>query len=265
MDSSYNKSEEELDTVALTQSFWDIRNYRKVVRRIDDGHKLTSDMMKMIQERIETEGKYVKHLQQWSKKWDDLVAKSSEYGSLENGWKSLFLSTSRVAEVHSDCQKKLEDLLKRVGDWRTDHYHKSIGGKLKESKKADDGFQKAQKPWEKHFDRTTKAKKSYHQVAKELEQADGALRNAEGNPSEYTQEQMTKLRERKDKAEREKERGRRKYKELLDDLFHHKRHYIEDMEREFEKCQVFEKTRIEFFKESLLKFKEVVDLSKDNQ
>ena len=259
------KSEEELDTVALTQSFWDIRNYRRVVRRIDEGHKLSSDMMKMVQERMEMETKYIKHLQQWSRKWDDYVTKSPEYGSLESGWKACFLSTSRVAEVHTACQKQLDELLKNIAEWRTDHYHKSIGGRLKEGKKADEGFQKAQKPWEKNFDRTNKAKKGYHQVAKELELAENALKNAEGNPAEYTQEQMVKLRERKEKADRDKEKGRRKYKELLDDLLHHKRHYIEDMEREFDKCQAFEKMRIEFFKETLLKFKEVVDLSKDNQ
>ncbi len=265
MDSSQGKPEDELETVALTQSFWDIRNYRKVVRRIEDGHKLSSDMMKVIQERIDIENKYTKHLQQWSKKWDEHITKSSEHGTLESGWKSLFLATSRVAEVHCDCQKKLDELLKSVIEWRGDHYHKSIGGRLKESKKADDGFQKAQKPWEKNFDRTNKAKKSYHQVAKEQESAENALRNAESNPAEYTQEQMMKLRERQEKAEKEKEKGVRKYKELLDDLFHHKRHYIEDMEREFDKCQAFERIRIEFFKESLLKFKETVDLNKDNQ
>ncbi len=259
------KSEEDLDTVALTQSFWDIRNYRKVVRRIDDGHKLSSDLMKMIQERMETETKYIKHLQQWSRKWDDYISKSPEYGSLESGLKALFLSTSRVAEVHTSCQKKLDELIKTVAEWRTDHYHKSIGGKLKESKKADEGFQKAQKPWEKNFDRTNKAKKAYHQVAKDMELAENTLKNAEDNPAEYSQDQMIKLRERREKAVREKEKAIRKYKELLDDLFHHKRHYIEDMEREFEKCQTFEKTRMEFFKDRLLKFKEVVDLSKDNK
>lgn len=266
MDSStLGRSEEELDTIALTQSFWDIRNYRKVVRRVDDGYKLTSDLLKLVQERIDTENKYIKSLQQWSKKWDDHISKSSEHGTLENGWKSLFLSTSRVAEVHSECQRKLEELLKNVSEWRNDHYHKSIGGKLKESKKAEDGFQKAQKPWERHFVRTNKAKKAYHHLGRELESAEIALSNAESNPGEHTQEQMSKFRERKEKAQREKERRQRQYKELLDDLFHHKRHYIEDMEREFDKCQTFERTRIEFFKESLLKFREIVDLNKQNQ
>lgn len=259
------RSEEELDTIALTQSFWDIRNYRKVVRRIDDGYKLTSDMLKLLQERIDTENKYIKSLHQWSRKWDDHISKSSEHGTLENGWKSLFLSTSRVAEVHTECQRKLEELLKTVSEWRNDHYQKSIGGKLKGSKKAEDGFQKAQKPWERHFDRTNKAKKTYHQLARELESAENALTNAESNPAEFTQEQMTKLREKKEKAEKEKERGQRRYKELLDDLFHHKRHYIEDMEREFDKCQAFEKTRVEFFKESLLRFRDIIDLNKQNK
>ena len=262
---SLGKSEEELDVEALTQSFWDIRNYRKVVKRVEDGSKLTSDLIKMIQERDEIENKYVKHLQQWSRKWDELITKGPEYGTLEAGWKALSLTASRVADVHENYHKKLNDLLKTISEWRSDYYHKSISGRLKESKKAEEGFQKAQKPWEKHFDRTNKAKRGYHQAAKELHMADSALRIAENNQAEYTQEQITKLRERKEKAEKDKERGKRKYQEMLDDLFHHKRHYVEDMEREFDKCQAFEKIRMDFFKETMMKFREILDSSKDNQ
>lgn len=260
---AFSKSEEELDVVAQTQSFWDIRNYRKVVRRIDDGAKLSSDLIKMIQERAEIEAKHIKHLQQWSKKWDDHISKGPEYGTLENGWKALFLESARLAELHSECHKMMEELSKTVSEWRSQHYHKVIGGRWKETKKAEEGFQKAQKPWEKNFDRVNKAKKAYHQAAKELENACNALSTAEQNPAENSQEQIQKLQERKDKMERETARLKRKYSDWLDDLLHLKKHYTDDMKREFDKCQDFEKLRIEFFRDTLMSLKKSLDISQE--
>ena len=78
------RSEEDLSLiVAKTDSFWDIGNYKRVVKRTDDGARLCSDFIKMVQERADIEAKYVKNLQHWSKKWEDLVSKGPEYGSLE--------------------------------------------------------------------------------------------------------------------------------------------------------------------------------------
>lgn len=262
---SLAKSEEELDLVAQTQSFWDIGNYRKVVRRIDDGAKLCSELMKMIQERSYIESKYVKHLRQWSKKWEEYANKGPEYGTLENGWKSLTLEASRQADIHDEISKKVKDIAKRVVEWRSQHYHKAISGQWKETKRADDGFNKAQKPWSKNLSRCNKAKKAYHNTSKELDAITLSLSNAETNYTESTLEQIQKLREKKEKTEKEKEKNLEKYKDRLTDVVHDKNRYLEDMQREFDKCQVFEKTRIEFFKEVLMSMKTMIDMSKDDR
>lgn len=131
-----SQSEEDItQLVAKTDSFWDIGNYKRVVKRIDDGARLCSDFTKMAQERSEIEAKYVKHLQQWARKWDDLVTKSPEYGSLEVGWKASLKEATKLAEVHLEIQRKiLDDIIDSVQTWRSQKYHKSFVN-LKETKK----------------------------------------------------------------------------------------------------------------------------------
>lgn len=217
-----NRSEEDLlDVQARSESFWDIGNYKKVVKRIDDGARLCGDLTKMAQERAEIEAKYARHLQAWSKKWEDIVSKGSEYGSLETGWKAMFRGASRTAEVHSEmCRKIQEDIVDSIQVWKNENFHKSLMA-LKESKKADEYFARAQKPWEKRLAKSNRCRKNYHQAGRELDSLEGALHEAETNDS-ISPEQCSKVRDKTEKAQREFEKAREKYKNRLGDVQHYK-------------------------------------------
>ena len=216
-----SQSEEDItQLVAKTDSFWDIGNYKRVVKRIDDGARLCSDFTKMAQERSEIEAKYVKHLQQWARKWDDLVTKSPEYGSLEVGWKASLKEATKLAEVHLEIQRKiLDDIIDSVQTWRSQKYHKSFVN-LKETKKAEDNFARAQKPWTKRLEKLRRAKKAFHQASRELDVQTSTLQHAGSNP-DIGSEQCGKLRERQDKAQRELDKVVAKYRERLGDLQHY--------------------------------------------
>ena len=56
----------------------------------------------------------------------------------------------KVSELHQEVKNSLlnEDL-EKVKNWQKDAYHKQIMGGFKETKEAEDGFRKAQKPWAK--------------------------------------------------------------------------------------------------------------------
>ena len=217
-----NRSEEDiLDVTAKTDSFWDIGNYKKVVKRIDDGARLCSDMVKMAQERAEIEAKYARHLQAWAKKWEDIISKGPEYGTLESGWKAMFTKASRMAEVHSEmCKKINDDIIESIQSWKNDNFHKSLMA-LKETKKAEDHFAKAQKPWEKRLDKSNRCRKSYHQAGRDLDALEAALHEAETNDS-ISPEQCAKVRDKTEKAQREVDKALQKYKEKLGDVQHYK-------------------------------------------
>ena len=57
-----------------------IGKYSRVVKRCDDGNKLTADLISMIGERAELEKAFSKMLKGWSKKWSDYVAKCKVTG-----------------------------------------------------------------------------------------------------------------------------------------------------------------------------------------
>ena len=224
MDSSgVFKSEEDLLKYdePKSDSFWDIGNYRKVVKRIEDGLRLCGDLVKMAQERAEIESKYSKSLQHWSKKWEDIIGKGPEYGSIEVGWKASLQESTKIAEIHMEMSQKIVDeIIERIQSWKNVHYHKSIVH-LKETKRAEEGFSSSQKPWAKKLIKCIRSKKAYHHAAKEVELLANQVHTADVTP-EITAEQCQKLRVKHEKAENERDRALEKYKERLSEVQRYK-------------------------------------------
>lgn len=76
-----------MDSTPEGESFWDIGNYKYVLRRCDNGNKLSAELADMITERAKLEEAYAKSLRQWAKKWSDhLDNESAEYGTTKDAW-----------------------------------------------------------------------------------------------------------------------------------------------------------------------------------
>ena len=226
MDSGFSKSEDDLIHLeAKSDSFWDIGNYQRVVKRIESGARLCGDFVKMAQERAEIEGKYSRSLQQWSKRWEELVSKGAEYGSMEVGWKACLNEANQVADVHAEvCSKIQHDITNSIHIWKGNHFHKSLRG-LKETKKAEENFSQAQKPWLKRLQKSTRSRKSYHKAAYDLEILQGRLRVAETS-AEISPEQCAKTREKCEQAESTFDKALDKYKLRLGELQHYQARFV---------------------------------------
>lgn len=73
-----------------------------------------------------------------------------QYGTVERAWFALMTEAEKVSDLHMEVKTALmgEDL-EKVKNWQKDAYHKQMIGGFKETKEAEDGFRKAQKPWAK--------------------------------------------------------------------------------------------------------------------
>lgn len=62
----------------------------------------------------------------------------------------MMAEAEKVSELHQEVKNNLinEDF-EKVKNWQKDAYHKQMMGGFKETKEADEGFKKAQKPWAK--------------------------------------------------------------------------------------------------------------------
>ena len=68
---------------STSDSFWEIGSYKRTVQRAEDGAKLCTDFMQLIQERADIEKHYAKNLKAWSHKWNDQIAKGECWESGE--------------------------------------------------------------------------------------------------------------------------------------------------------------------------------------
>ncbi|XP_023654720.2 protein kinase C and casein kinase substrate in neurons protein 1-like [Paramormyrops kingsleyae] len=258
MSSTYDESTGFDET---TDSFWEVGNYKRTVKRIDDGHRLCNDLMSCLQERAKIEKSYSQQLTDWSKRWRQLIEKGPQYGTVERAWLALMTEADKVSDLHQEVKNGLlnEDL-EKVRNWQKDAYHKQIMGGFKETKEAEEGFKKAQKPWAKKLKEVETAKKAYHMACKEEKLASTREANSKAEAS-VTPDQQKKLHEKVDKCKQDVQKAKEKYEKSLEELDKCTPPYMESMEQVFDLCQQMEVKRITFLKEILLDIKRHLNLT----
>ncbi|CAF1070984.1 unnamed protein product [Rotaria sordida] len=243
-----------------TDSFWEMGKYNRVVKRCDDGNKLTTDLVSMISERAELEKTFSKMLKGWSKKWSDYVAKSSEFGSMSSAWKAIMGEADASAEVHQTVHDELQnDIIPAIKTWQKTKYVKSMMH-VKPTKDFDDEFKRAQKPWAKLYVKVDKYKRDYHTATKNLKMAETQENNSKLDGS-VPSDQRAKVAEKLERCRKEKESAKSKYNEALQELNRANPKYMDDMNDVFSRCQTFEKDRLVKFREFLGATEKCLDLS----
>ncbi|XP_015278467.1 PREDICTED: protein kinase C and casein kinase substrate in neurons protein 2 isoform X1 [Gekko japonicus] len=258
MSSTYDDS---LGLEVSSDSFWEVGNYKRTVKRIEDGHRLCSDLMNCIHERARIEKAYAQQLTEWAKRWKQLVEKGPQYGTAEKAWQAFMLEAEKVSELHLDVKGALmnEDF-EKIKNWQKEAFHKQMMAGFKETKEAEDGFRKAQKPWAKKLKEVEASKKAYHAACKEEKLAVSREANSKADPT-LNPEQLKKLQDKVDKSKQDVLKTKEKYEKSLKELDNATPQYMENMELVFEQCQQFEEKRLRFFREVLLEVQKHLDLS----
>uniref|UniRef100_A0A671PA89 Protein kinase C and casein kinase substrate in neurons 2 n=1 Tax=Sinocyclocheilus anshuiensis TaxID=1608454 RepID=A0A671PA89_9TELE len=241
-----------------------VGNYKRAVKRVDDGNRLCNDLMNCLHERARIEKSYATQLTEWAKRWRQLVEKGPQYGTVERAWFALMTEAEKVSDLHMEVKAALtgEDL-EKVKNWQKDAYHKQMIGGFKETKEAEDGFRKAQKPWAKKLKEVDVMKKAYHNACKEEKTAtsrENSSKLENNNP-----EAQKKLQEKVEKCQQEVQKTQERYSKALEELDKVTPQYMENMEQVFEQWQQFEDKRLRFFRELLLGVKQHLDLSPNHK
>nr|XP_055070493.1 protein kinase C and casein kinase substrate in neurons protein 3 [Misgurnus anguillicaudatus]XP_055070504.1 protein kinase C and casein kinase substrate in neurons protein 3 [Misgurnus anguillicaudatus]XP_055070516.1 protein kinase C and casein kinase substrate in neurons protein 3 [Misgurnus anguillicaudatus]XP_055070526.1 protein kinase C and casein kinase substrate in neurons protein 3 [Misgurnus anguillicaudatus]XP_055070533.1 protein kinase C and casein kinase substrate in neurons prot len=255
----------DLQDIGSWDSFWEPGNYKRTVKRIDDGYKLCNEMITCFQERAKIEKGYSQQLNEWSKKWRGVVEKGSQYGTVEKAWHAFMNAADTLSEIHMEIKEKLivEDSNK-IRNWQKDAFHKQMMGGFRETKEADEGFRKAQKTWVRKLKDVESTKKIYHQTRKEERTALTRETHAKADTTK-SPEEVRKFTDRLEKCTQEAEKAKERYERALEELNRCNPRYMEDMEQVFEITQEAEKKRLQFFKEVMKDMHQHMDLSSNDR
>jgi protein kinase C and casein kinase substrate in neurons protein len=253
------------DAIDNGESFWDLEGYKGVLKRTDNGNKLGSELADMINDRAKIEDNYAKALKQWNIKWNEhLKNDSDEYCTTKEAWKAFLEAGDRTAEIHLDmCKALINKPVFKVKSWQKEKYQRHIIN-FKQTKDFEDKFEEAQKPWEKYYDKLNKNKKEYYDSIKKSRSCNEAARSAESNPK-YNDDYRRKLRLSAEQAERDVERARKRYEEVIKEMELYRPRYIENMKEVFEKTQTFEQERMIFFKQIFLECQSLLQVHNDER
>eukprot|EP00055_Hartaetosiga_balthica_P011673 m.53894 g.53894 ORF g.53894 m.53894 type:complete len:437 (-) comp7691_c1_seq1:49-1359(-) len=229
-------------------NFWDVGNYKDVLKRISNVPKLCDEFLRMFHERAIVEKHYAKELTSFAERWEErLTTKVPEYGTLLDGWMGVTAEARQLSEVHMHCKDKVDDIMKeRIESWKREHCKKGMFH-LKSYKRANTAFSKAQDPWNK---RKAKIDKYRANILKNDKEELQIRANATNVPTDKAKAMLDKVRTEKRKTEE-------KLRQRIDDLLKYKETYRREMEVEFEHCQEEERVRIEFFKETLRLYQKI--------
>ncbi|XP_035251296.1 protein kinase C and casein kinase II substrate protein 3-like isoform X1 [Anguilla anguilla] len=265
-------------------SFWEPGNYKRTVKRVDDGHKLCSELAGCFQERAKIEKSYSLQLADWARRWRGIVEKvcmgvcvyvsvclrvcicfaGAQYGTLEKAWQSFMNAADRLSEVHMQMREQLAvEESQRILHWQKEAFHKQIMGGFRETKQAEEGFHKAQKHWAKKLKDVESSRTRYHQ-ARKAEQAAVDRETIAKADTTKSQDEVRKLQVRVEKCNIEAEKAKARYEKALEELNRCNPRYMEDMEQVFEITQDAEKKRLCFFKEVLQDIHKHMDLSSND-
>uniref|UniRef100_A0AAY4EJD1 Protein kinase C and casein kinase substrate in neurons protein 3 n=1 Tax=Denticeps clupeoides TaxID=299321 RepID=A0AAY4EJD1_9TELE len=212
-------------------------------------------------ERAKIEKSYSQQLNDWAKKWRGAVEKGPQYGTLEKAWHAFMNAADRLSEIHMQLRDHLavEDS-EKIRNWQKSAFHKQMIGGFRETKDAEEGFRKAQKPWVRKLKDVESTKKSYHQACKEERTAVTRETHAKADPTK-SQDEVRKFTDRVERCSQESEKAKDRYEKALEELNRCNPRYMEDMEQVFEITQEAEQKRLCFFKEVLLDIHKHLDLS----
>ncbi|XP_075437182.1 protein kinase C and casein kinase substrate in neurons protein 1 isoform X3 [Ascaphus truei] len=220
--------------------------------------------MSCLQDRAKIEKGYSQQITDWAKRWRQLIEKGPQYGTLERAWGALLTEAEKVGDLHQDVRNRLvSDDMEKVRNWQKEAYHKQMMGGFKESREAEEGFRKAQKPWAKKIKEVEVAKKAYHMACKEEKLATSREATSKAEAS-VTMDQQRKLQEKVEKCKQDVQKAQERYEKILEEIQKSTPQYMESMDLVFEQCQQLEEKRLIFLREVLLDIKQHLNLAESS-
>ncbi|KAI1707894.1 SH3 domain-containing protein [Ditylenchus destructor] len=248
-------------TPSPSAGFWDIGAYKANVQRIRDGSEQLEELTKLVKERIDIENKYGKSLQAWYSKWHIYSERQVPSGFIKSSLDGILSESKELARVHLAVKERFNDeIVKTVGLFKKDNYHRSAIRGFKEAKETEEEFEKAQRQWKKLYEKVETSKKQYYCCCRAEKSAYIQMMNSHADTT-LSQDGADKARDRHKKCREEVEKARATYEQHLREITHFNNVYMESMAFVFEKCQQMELKRMKFVVEMLSGMQKVlVDL-----
>jgi len=229
-----------------TKAFWDHDGYKEVIKRSQNSDKQLTALKKMLDERAQCEKAYAESLLRWSQSWKKAADQGPEEDNFKEAWLSFTKEADAIRTIHLEIAENLRTVRKSVSDWQSDNYKKS--NTLKNIEK---GFKNTQDQWSEKLKRVKERQSKYYTACKD-EHNIRTKNKTQSAVADQTEEQKRKAQQRENKAHNEALAAQDKYKKAVNELQGDRDRHRRDMQNQFGHAQDFEKTRLNFTKQSMI-------------
>jgi hypothetical protein len=258
------------------QSFLHVGQHVRCLKRLENGHKSLAELQNFIKERAILEENYAESLRKWATKHGQIFSKGSEYNTTKLSIQDNLNEAHQVADLHSEISNKLrQEIQTVVKDYQKQHYHPNMMSGFKEVSKYEKEFSKPVKKWAKVYGNMKKCQNEYYNACKQEITAEKQVAGTENDINTAKQQEGSKLDALETKLTKQKNMlkkrtsqvkdTREKYRKSVEDCDNERAAYKAEMNDIFSKTNIDEKARLQFYKQTISKVYQTLDLSESHK
>ncbi|UJR13654.1 hypothetical protein I4U23_000666 [Adineta vaga] len=261
---SQTTPEKTLSNPWFGKGFCEPDQYKAAIDRCDGGYRSCELGIEIYRDLTKILDNCSAALRQWAETSEKQIGQSKEFGTTKKTWIHTVRAVQKLAERNVDVSQNVQKtVIDKMVSYKNENYGKSYIH-VKKIREFEKEFKKTQKSWLELIDRINEAKQKFHASKLKLQSELGSERVTASDVGS-SEEQIRNAKLRVETRQKETEKYRTKYQNLIEEMEKTKPSYQQQMFKILENMDDFERKRLRHFNEMFNSLQIATAIDKDKK